>query len=174
MPAPQTFDASQLHSAIERIAAAIEAAHGKSPDLCLAGIANGGIELTRRLGERLNVRTIQLNPLFHRDDIGRNPIPKETEPSIIPFDVTGLLVIIVDDVLHSGRTMKAALDELFDWGRPDAVELAILVDRGGHKLPFDPTFCGVTVGANHGEKVVVRLDPNNPARDQATITPANL
>ncbi len=109
---------------------------------------------------------------FHRDDIGRHPIPKEFVPAHIPADVHGATVIIVDDVLFSGRTIKAALDELFDHGRPAKVELAILVDRGGRRLPFSPDYCGITLKAGEKEKVVVRLDPTHPGKDTLTIRSA--
>ena len=82
------------------------------------------------------VRVGTLDISFHRDDIGRHPIPKEFAPTQIPGDVNGADVILVDDVLFSGRTVKAALDELFDHGRPTKVELAVLVDRGGRRLPL--------------------------------------
>ena len=72
-------------------------------------------------------------------------------------------------MLHSGRTVKAALDELFDHGRPACVELAVLVDRGGRRLPLSADYCGLTVAATDSEKVVVRLDAANPARDSITI-----
>lgn len=170
VPAPRTLDAPDLHAAIERIATAIEARHGAPPPLYLAGVSNGGLELAARLAARLGVPAAQLNPAFHRDDIGRNPIPKETQPSRIPFDVTGTTVVIVDDVLHSGRTLKAALDELFDWGRPAAVELAVLIDRGGRRLPFAADYCGLTVDTRATEKVEVTLNPDDPAQDRVTIT----
>ncbi len=174
MPAPLTFDAPKIHSAIEQIATAIRTRHGSDPTVCLIGITNGGVELNRRLGRLLGSKIPlgELDPSFHRDDIRQNPIPKETQPSIIPFDVTGRTVILVDDVLFSGRTLNAALNELFDHGRPAAVELAVLVDRGGRKLPFSADYVGLTVSAGTDKKVVVTLDPSDPSRDEATITAA--
>lgn len=173
MPAPQTLDAPSLHAAIDRLATAIQARHGAAPKIGLVGIANGGLELNRRLHARLGVTLPpgDLDPTFHRDDIGRNPIPKPTRPTIIPWDVTGRVIVLVDDVLFSGRTLNAALNELFDHGRPAAVELAVLIDRGGRKLPFAADYCGLTLSARPDQKVVVALDPNDPARDHATITP---
>jgi pyrimidine operon attenuation protein/uracil phosphoribosyltransferase len=108
---------------------------------------------------------------FHRDDIERHPIPKEFAPTQIPVDVNGATVVLVDDVLFSGRTVKAALDELFDHGRPATVELAVLVDRGGRRLPIAANYCGLTVAADEGQKVVVALDPHDSRNDIVTFCP---
>lgn len=175
----QTINAADIHAAIDRLAGAIALAHrDKTERLLLLGIANGGIELTRRIAARLppatpgvRVTTGTLDISFHRDDIGRNPIPKEFAPTQIPVDVTGATVVLVDDVLFTGRTVKAALDELFDHGRPAKVELAILVDRGGRLLPFAADYTGMALAAGEAEKVVVRLEPGEPARDEVRVIP---
>lgn len=174
---PKKHDDASLHQAIERVAAAIRSRHPAPANLLLLGIANGGIELARRLAARLKnsgvtaaVGTIDIS--FHRDDIGRHPIPKEFAPTLIPHDVNGATIILVDDVLHSGRTVKAALDELFDHGRPARVELAVLVDRGGRRLPLSADYCGLAVAATDSEKVVVRLDPANPSCDFLAVLPS--
>lgn len=174
MPAPLTFDASEIHSALARIVSAIRARHGARPDVCLIGIANGGVPLMRRLAALLggDLPTGELDISFYRDDIGRNPIPKESRPTIIPFDVTGRTVLLVDDVLHSGRTVNAALNELFDHGRPSAVELATLIDRGGRKLPFAADYVGLTVETRETQKVIVTLSPDDPAQDRVIIAAA--
>lgn len=163
-------DAKSIHAAIESVAAAIVGRHHATPHLLLLGIANGGIELASRLAKLLHQSGVKcgrgtLDISFHRDDIGRHPIPKEFAPTVIPHDVNGATVILVDDVLYSGRTVKAALDELFDHGRPASVELAVLVDRGGRRLPFAATYCGLRLDVPASDKVVVRLDPANPAQD---------
>lgn len=137
----------------------------------LLGIANGGVEVARRLAARLaarNSRTARAGTLdisFHRDDIGHNPIPKELAPTSIPAEVNGAHVVLVDDVLFTGRTVKAALDELFDHGRPARVELAVLIDRGGRRLPVAADYTGLVLSAPDGEKIVVRLDSADPGRD---------
>lgn len=172
MSASPTLSATELHAAIDRLIDAIVKRHGSQPKILLLGIANGGLELNRRLSHRLGAPAGTLDISFHRDDIGRNPIPKEFAPTTIPHDVTGATVILVDDVLFSGRTVKAALDELFDHGRPAAVELAILIDRGGRKLPFAPDYCGVTLTPAADEKVVVKLDAADPTRDRAEVIAA--
>lgn len=170
MGTPKTIGPEQLHAAIERLAEAIFARHGRSGDFILLGIANGGVELARRLGRRLDTKRVgTIDISFHRDDIGRNPIPKEFAPTHIPADVHGATVILVDDVLFSGRTVKAALDELFDHGRPAKVELAVLADRGGRMLPLAADYVGLTVEAAADEKVSVTLDAGDPRRDALKI-----
>ncbi len=163
-------DAKTISQAVDRVASAIARQHRDTERLLLLGIANGGVTLAARLHDRLKqaglrpgVGTIDIS--FHRDDIGRNPIPKEFSPTIIPHDVNGATVILVDDVLHSGRTVKAALDELFDHGRPASVELAVLVDRGGRLLPVAAAYTGIALAAGPEEKVKVRLDAKDPAKD---------
>ena len=175
---PKTIGSGEIHAAIERLAAAIAGRHGGGKALLLLGIANGGVELVRRLALRLaqaaptlRLTTGTVDISFHRDDIGRHPIPKEFAPTHIPADVHGATIILVDDVLFSGRTVKAALNELFDHGRPAKVELAILVDRGGRLLPVAADYTGLTVSAGDREKVVVTLDPAKPERDSVSVLP---
>lgn len=171
------LDARQIRTAIASVASAISRRHPRPANLLLLGIANGGIVLARRLAALLKAdgrlpTTGTLDISFHRDDIGRHPIPKEFAPSFIPQDVNGATVILVDDVLHSGRTLKAALDELFDHGRPERVELAVLIDRGGRRLPIAPDYCGLILKVHDSDKVVVRLDETSPAKDSVSIGPS--
>ena len=171
--------ASEIGLALAKLAAAIAARHPaeKSRSLILIGIANGGVHVVTRLQlllrefypEGARPRTGILDISFHRDDIDRNPIPKEFTPTIIPIDVTGATVILVDDVLQSGRTVKAALDELFDHGRPAKVELAVLVDRGGRTLPVAADYTGITLAAQPGEKVTVTLHATDPRHDAIRV-----
>lgn len=174
MPDSRRIAAQEIQSAITQVAQQILARHAQSDRLLLLGIANGGIEFARRLGKLLpHSRVGTLDISFHRDDIGRHPIPKEFAPTQIPADVNGAKVVLVDDVLFSGRTVKAALDEIFDHGRPAQVELAVLVDRGGRKLPFAPDFCGLKLDAGPREKVVVTLNASDSAQDVIVIRPAS-
>lgn len=173
----QTLGANEIHTAIQRLAAAISERHAENRKLLLLGIANGGIELARRLAAGLGKGAAQAGVIdisFHRDDIARHPIPNEFAPTHIPADVQGATVILVDDVIYSGRTIKAALDELFDHGRPTKVELAVLVDRGGRRLPVAADYVGVDIAATEREQVVVALDRTRPKRDEIRVEPAPL
>jgi pyrimidine operon attenuation protein/uracil phosphoribosyltransferase len=168
-------DAKSIQQAIESIASAIAKRHTGNHRLLLLGIANGGIVLTGRLASLLKSRGIDagtgtIDISFHRDDIGRHPIPKEFSPTLIKHDVNGATVILVDDVLYSGRTVKAALDELFDHGRPGKTELAVLVERDGRLLPVSADYCGRKLDVTPREKVVVHLDARDAAQDSISIT----
>ncbi len=176
MATTQTIGAEEIHAAITRLATAISARHDAPQKLLLLGIANGGVTLAHRLSSVLSTLSPQLSTStgtvdisFHRDDILRHPIPKEFAPTHIPSDVHGATVILVDDVLFSGRTVKAALDELFDHGRPAKVELAVLVDRGGRLMPVAADYTGLVVTAALTEKVVVTLDAQSPQHDTIRV-----
>ncbi|NMG73874.1 bifunctional pyr operon transcriptional regulator/uracil phosphoribosyltransferase PyrR [Aromatoleum diolicum] len=118
-----------------------------SPATALVGIHTGGVWLAERLHRALGLTQPpgSIDVSFYRDDFGSkglHPQPKRTD---IPFDVEGAHVIIVDDVLYTGRTTRAAINELFDFGRPAQVELAVLVDRGGRELPIAARYCALTL-----------------------------
>ncbi len=178
MATPKTIGSKEIHAAIKRLVAAISGRHGAGQKILLLGIANGGVELARRLdaglakaAPALTVAPGTLDVSFHRDDIGRHPIPKEFAATHIPADVHGATVILVDEVVFSGRTVKAALDELFDHGRPTKVELAVLVDRGGRLLPVAADYAGLTLAADEHERVFVHLDAKDPGLDTIRIEP---
>ncbi|MSU47878.1 MAG: bifunctional pyr operon transcriptional regulator/uracil phosphoribosyltransferase PyrR [Opitutus sp.] len=173
MAALKTIGPAEIQAAIERLAVAIAARHDVPARLILLGIANGGVALAHRLSRRLGTRAGTIDISFHRDDIGCHPIPKEFAPTQIPSDVHGATVILVDDVLFSGRTVKAALDELFDHGRPAKVELAVLVDRGGRRLPLAADYTGITLATTEAEKVVVTLGETRSRRDLIQVAPAS-
>ncbi len=117
------------------------------PDTGIVGIHTGGVWVAERLhaalGSTVPMGTIDI--AFYRDDYGRRGLHDSVKPSDIPFDVNDRDIVLVDDVLYTGRTIRAAMNELFDYGRPGKVMLAALVDRGGRQLPIEPQFVGATV-----------------------------
>jgi len=129
-------------------------------DAALVGIYTGGAWVAERLHRALSIATPLglLAVTLHRDDFGRIGLHRESRRSQIPFPVDGREVILVDDVLHTGRTIRAALNELFDFGRPRAVRLAALVDRGGRELPLAPDFLGAKADVAAGEDLVLSND----------------
>lgn len=118
-----------------------------TPDTALVGIHTGGAwvaeELHKRLKPLLPLGTLDIS--FYRDDFSRIGLHPQVKPSTIPFVVEDQRIILVDDVLFTGRTVRAAMNELFDFGRPSAIRLAVLVDRGGHELPIRPDFCSMAL-----------------------------
>lgn len=123
---------------------------GLHPDTALIGIHTGGVWVAERLHSALGLKTPlgTLEVAFYRDDFSRSGLHPGLKPSDIPFDVEDRPVIIVDDVLYTGRTIRAAMNEIFDYGRPARIDLAVLVDRGGRELPVCPRWSAhvITLG----------------------------
>jgi pyrimidine operon attenuation protein/uracil phosphoribosyltransferase len=156
------MDAEDLRRAITRIAHEI-IEHNQGLDGCvLLGLQTGGVPLSRRLTETLrqiegvDVPVGTIDVAFYRDDIGLRPVLPEAVTDI-PFDLTGRAVILVDDVLFTGRTVRAALDALNDYGRPRSVQLAVMIDRGHRELPIRPDYVGKNLPTAIGERVHVQL-----------------
>ena len=163
MPDPTLIlNAAAIHRALTRIAHEIAERNETGNDVVLVGIQRGGVPLGRRLGELLTgiwgqpVPTGSLDVSMHRDDLDRRAAPN-VHPTVIPFDVTGKTVVFVDDVLFSGRTIRAAMDALNDFGRPRRIQLAVLIDRGHRELPIKADFVGKNVPTAHTERIRVRL-----------------
>jgi len=126
-------------------------------DAGIIGIYTGGAWVAERLHRALGVTTPLglLAVTLHRDDFGRIGLHREARRSHLPFEVEGRDIVLVDDVLHTGRTIRAALNELWDFGRPKSVRLAILADRGGRELPIAPDYAGTFVDLDPGEELVL-------------------
>jgi pyrimidine operon attenuation protein/uracil phosphoribosyltransferase len=157
-----------LRRAITRIAHEIvERNHGLD-DVTLVGLQTGGVPLAHKLAQELErieganraIPTGTLDATFYRDDIGLRPLVPEAVTEI-PDDLTGRTVVLVDDVLFTGRTVRAALNALNDYGRPRAVQLAVMVDRGHRELPIRPDFVGKNLPTRRDEVVDVSDDGVN-------------
>ena len=149
---------ASLPDAAALVEALAEQMRGRlSREAGLVGIYTGGAWVAERLHARLGLAAPlgMLAVTLHRDDFGRIGLHREVRASHIPFDVNGREVVLVDDVLHTGRTVRAALNELFDFGRPSAVRLAVLADRGGRELPVAADFVGSRVEVAAGEELVL-------------------
>ncbi len=156
------LNAGAIQRALTRIAHEIAERNDDAASLVLIGIQRGGVALAQRLSKMLSgiwahaVPVGSLDVSMHRDDLDRRAAP-EIRPTLIPFDVNGKTVVLVDDVLFSGRTIRAALDALNDFGRPKRIQLAVLIDRGHRELPIKADFVGKNVPTSLSESVRVKL-----------------
>ncbi|SDG77343.1 bifunctional pyr operon transcriptional regulator/uracil phosphoribosyltransferase PyrR [Propionivibrio dicarboxylicus] len=132
------------------------------PTTMLIGIHSGGAWVARRLAELLQPATPigQLDISFYRDDFSKRGLHPQVKPTRIPLDVDGRSLILVDDVLYTGRTTRAAINELFDYGRPASISLAVLADRGGRELPIYAEFCTWQVALGEREELVLEPGPD--------------
>ncbi|HQZ18697.1 MAG TPA: bifunctional pyr operon transcriptional regulator/uracil phosphoribosyltransferase PyrR [Vicinamibacteria bacterium] len=159
----RVLDGRSLGAAIASMAKAIKADQKEAASISIVGIQSRGVPLAARLaialgsstGKKVDVGSLDIT--LYRDDlstVGTRPVLKSTN---IPFSIDGRTVILVDDVLFTGRTIRAALDELVDFGRPSRIALAVLIDRGHRELPIQADYVGKAVRTHRGDMVDVRL-----------------
>lgn len=160
------MSAQDIERALDRIALQILERNPRLNDLVIVGIHTGGVFLADRLhriienreGKKLPKGSLDIT--LYRDDwsrVAQNPIVKKTD---IPFEVEGKTLILVDDVLYTGRTIRAALDAIMDFGRPSSIQLAVLVDRGGRELPIQPDYTGMDIKVDADKHIHVLLTEN--------------
>lgn len=154
MPNPE-FDAEALYQVL---AARVKAALADAENVAVVGIHSGGAWLAERLAAelQLNERLGFIDVSFYRDDYAEKGLHAEVKPTQIPFAVEGATILLVDDVLYTGRTTRAAINELFDYGRPARIMLAALVDRGGRELPVAADFVADTVTLSSDRHLVLQ------------------
>lgn len=157
---PTILDASDMRRTLGRMAHQILEAHQGGQDLVVLGIMRRGWPVAKRLAfamtqiEEATVPCGKLSTSRHRDDRPKS----EVDESEIPFEISGKTVILVDEVIFTGRTIRAALEEVFQHGRPQKVELAVLIDRGHRELPIQPDYVGKVVQTQRDDHVVVRVN----------------
>ena len=158
------MEAADVRRALTRIAHEICERDKGVDQVALVGIADRGDDLARRLAaeiagiEGVQVPVGVLDITFYRDDIGLRAEAPEVHETAIGFDISGKIVIVVDDVLFTGRTIRAAMDALMDLGRPRSIQLAVLVDRGHRELPIRADYVGKNVPTNIADDVCVRIE----------------
>ena len=163
---PQVMDADRMSRALTRIAHEILERNRGTDDLALVGIRTRGVPLAKRLAATLrqitgnDVKTGSLDITLYRDDlmrqpVGPQPVVRRTE---IPFSIDDRRILLVDDVLYTGRTIRAALDALIDFGRPRSIQLIVLVDRGHRELPIKADYVGKNFPTSSRQSVQVRLE----------------
>ena len=159
----KVLDSEGIKRTLQRISHEIIEKNQGIENLAVVGIKTRGAYLAERIAENLkkiegkDVKVGALDITLYRDDlteIGEQPVLHSTE---IDFDITGMIIILVDDVLYSGRTVRCALDELIDFGRPQAIQLAVLIDRGHRELPIRPDYIGKNIPTSKDESVEVNI-----------------
>jgi pyrimidine operon attenuation protein / uracil phosphoribosyltransferase len=174
------MNAQDIERAVRRLGREIAErakASGAARDLAIVGIRRGGVFLAQRLRRELTQALGAEPPLgtldiaLYRDDVAEKGAAPVIGPTDVRFPVQGKTMVLVDDVLYTGRTVRAALDEIVDFGRPRRVWLAVLVDRGGRELPIAPDFAGVRIEVRDEDDVQVRLRESGAAEDAVVVKP---
>ncbi len=156
-------DAQMLYGELLRGVQALQAS--SAAPLQLVGIASGGAWLAERLQRDLGRPAAAgvISSALHRDDFARRGLAASAQ-TVLPFAVEGAHVLLIDDVLHTGRTLRAVINELFDYGRPASVQLAVLVDRGGRELPIEPQFCAARLRLPPGQSLALARQTSGDLR----------
>jgi pyrimidine operon attenuation protein/uracil phosphoribosyltransferase len=163
------MDEATINRTLNRITHEIIERNGTSSDLYIFGIKKNGVPIAKKLCENLklfggiNAQFGELDITFKRDDISEEEKLLKATKSLVPSDINGKRVILVDDVLFTGRTVKAAIETLFGFGRPKSVQLVVLIDRGHRELPFRPDYIGKNVPTSSTETVVLNFGNSAPA-----------
>jgi pyrimidine operon attenuation protein/uracil phosphoribosyltransferase len=169
------MDAEAIRRALRRIAHEIIERNPQLGKVVLAGIPSRGVEIARRIAafiheiEQIDIDTGVIDVAMHRDDVGTRPELPVVHASKLPLPLEERTVIIVDDVLYTGRTVRAALDAINSFGRPARIQLAALVDRGHRELPIRPDYVGKNLPTAGSEKVRVRLEQTDGEPDEVRL-----
>src|SRR5437762_2694125 len=169
------MDAEAIRRALRRIAHEIIERNPQLEKVVIAGIPSRGVEIARRIAafiheiEKIDVETGVIDVAMHRDDVGTRPELPVVRASKLPLPLEGCTVIIVDDVLYTGRTVRAALDAINSFGRPARIQLAALVDRGHRELPIRPDYVGKNLPTAGSEKVQVRLQQTDGEPEEVRL-----
>jgi pyrimidine operon attenuation protein/uracil phosphoribosyltransferase len=142
----------------QTLAKQVKTGLAQADNVAIVGIYSGGAWLAERLAAELQLkeRLGYIDVSFYRDDYAQKGLHAEVKPTQIPFDVDGATILLVDDVLYTGRTTRAAINELFDYGRPAKIMLAALIDRGGRELPIAADFVADTITVSDNESLVLQ------------------
>jgi len=171
----QIMDEAAVKRALVRVSHEIIEKNRDPGELCLIGIKRRGGPIARILAENMrkfdnvDIPVGYVDITMFRDDLPEKPDTPAYGGSEIPFDITGKTVILVDDVLFTGRTIRAAMDAVIAAGRPRAIRLAVLIDRGHRELPIRPDFVGKNIPTSHRERIEVRLPEYDSAKEVAIL-----
>jgi pyrimidine operon attenuation protein/uracil phosphoribosyltransferase len=177
MPEERTvMEVDAIVRAWRRVAHEIAEAHAEGGAVILVGIQRGGVPLAQLLGETLGgifgheVAVGSVEPGLHRDDLSQRGM-SELLPTELPGDIADKVIVLVDDVLSTGRTVRASIDALLGFGRPRCIRLAVLIDRGHRELPIRPDFVGKNLPTHPDERVEVRFDKSSAPQSVIIETP---
>ncbi len=176
--AVRIFDAEMMRRALRRIAHEIVERNRNLAALLLVGIPNRGVELAQRIAadieaiEKVPVATGVIDVSMHRDDVGKRASLPVVRASKLPLPLEGKTIVIVDDVLFTGRTCRAAMDAISSFGRPACIQLAALIDRGHRELPIRPDYVGKNLPTARNERVKVRLEKTDAEPDAVWLEKA--
>jgi pyrimidine operon attenuation protein/uracil phosphoribosyltransferase len=163
------MSAADVRRAIVRVAHEIVEQNRGCQDLILVGMRTRGVPLAQRIADAIREfegETVPVGALdigLYRDDLPARGTRVEIKPTELPGDIAGRRVVLVDDVLYTGRSIRAALDALIDYGRPQRIQLAVLVDRGHRELPIRADFVGKNIPTSHQDEVLVQLEETDGA-----------
>jgi pyrimidine operon attenuation protein/uracil phosphoribosyltransferase len=169
------MDAEAISRALRRIAHEIIERNPQLPHVILAGIPSRGVEIAQRIAAfihevgKVNIETGVIDVAMHRDDVGTRPELPMVHESKLPLPLEERTVIVVDDVLYTGRTVRAAIDAITSFGRPARIQLAVLIDRGHRELPIRPDYVGKNLPTAGNEKVRVRLEQTDGKPDEVRL-----
>jgi len=165
------MDAEAMRRALRRVAHEIIERNPQLEKVVLAGIPSRGVEIARRIAsfvqqiEKIDIETGVVDVAMHRDDVGTRRELPVVRASKLPLPLEGRTVVIVDDVLYTGRTVRAAMDAISSFGRPARIQLAVLIDRGHRELPIRPDYVGKNLPTATGEQIQVRLQETDNEPD---------
>ena len=174
MPAKVIMSEDEIRRALVRISHEVLESNGGCDNLVLIGVHTRGVPLAHRVAavmkksEGVEVPVGNLDIGLHRDDLQYLEAPPVIRPTAIPTDITGKNVVLVDDVLFTGRSIRAAMDALIDFGRPQRIQLAVLVDRGHRELPIRANFVGRNIPSSKDERIQLRLKETD-GKDEVVI-----
>lgn len=174
-PEKSLLDSDGIRRALSRISHEILERNKGVEHLALIGIRTGGVHLARRIQaeictiEKREVPLGVVDITLYRDDLSERGPQAKVRETDIPFDITEKKVVLVDDVLYTGRTIRAALDALIDFGRPQSIQLAVLADRGHRELPIKADYVGKNIPTSQSETVEVRLVEDGKKQDELVV-----
>jgi len=173
------LQSKEIAEIIDRLSGQIFTDLADIEKFAVVGLQTGGVELARRIRSRIEelsskpVKSGTLDITFYRDDLATRGVLPSIKETSIAFDIAAMTILLVDDVIFTGRTTKAALETLTSFGRPKAIRLFVMVDRGNRELPIQPDYCGYRINTGIDDKIEVILSGETPSGDSVVVHKAD-